>query len=123
MKVVLTGEGADELFLGYNRYRVTAWNERLGRPLRGRGAGGAARAACAASRRGAARAASAATPGARFLALEPGPRALFFENFAVFPRRAAAGSARGRALLGARDPYAAGCAYYGEAPGGTASSG
>src|SRR5437660_9126900 len=31
VKVVLTGEGADELFLGYNRYRVTAWNDRLGR--------------------------------------------------------------------------------------------
>src|SRR2546428_135134 len=31
VKVVLTGEGADELFLGYNRYRVTAWNKRLGR--------------------------------------------------------------------------------------------
>src|SRR5439155_24696764 len=30
VKVVLTGEGADELFLGYNWYRVTAWNERLG---------------------------------------------------------------------------------------------
>ena len=30
VKVVLTGEGADELFLGYNRYRITLWNERLG---------------------------------------------------------------------------------------------
>src|SRR5258706_51326 len=31
VKVVLTGEGADELFLGYNWYRLTAWNEALGR--------------------------------------------------------------------------------------------
>ncbi|TMQ51970.1 MAG: asparagine synthase (glutamine-hydrolyzing), partial [Candidatus Eisenbacteria bacterium] len=31
VKVVLTGEGADELFLGYPRHWVTAWNERLGR--------------------------------------------------------------------------------------------
>jgi len=31
VKVVLTGEGADELFLGYDyRYRVTAWNTRFG---------------------------------------------------------------------------------------------
>lgn len=32
VKVVLTGEGSDELFLGYNRYRVTAWNYHLGGP-------------------------------------------------------------------------------------------
>src|SRR2546425_1004167 len=31
VKVVLTGEGADELFLGYNWYPVTAWNDRLAR--------------------------------------------------------------------------------------------
>jgi asparagine synthase (glutamine-hydrolysing) len=30
VKVVQTGEGSDELFYGYNRYRVTAWNQRFG---------------------------------------------------------------------------------------------
>ena len=101
VKVVLTGEGADELFLGYNRYRVTAWNERLGRPYR----------------------ALAPTPlrtGVRrlvrrlprrmgryvsrtFLALEPTPRDLFFENFAVFPVAAQGALLMDRTI--ARDPY------------------
>src|SRR6059036_1468625 len=31
VKVVLTGEGADELFMGYPWYWATAWNETLGR--------------------------------------------------------------------------------------------
>ncbi len=35
VKVVLTGEGADELFLGYNRYRVTLWNARFGQRVLG----------------------------------------------------------------------------------------
>jgi len=83
VKVVLTGEGADELFLGYNRYRVTAWNEALGElywrlvpsTLRGRNSPlikGLPRA----MRRYAERS---------FLGLDPGPRELFCENFAVFP--------------------------------------
>ena len=83
VKVVLTGEGADELFLGYNRYRVTAWNETLGElywrlvpsTLRGRNSPlikGLPRA----MRRYAERS---------FLGLDPGPRELFCENFAVFP--------------------------------------
>ena len=93
VKVVLTGEGADELFLGYNRYRVTAWNERLGglyvalvpAALRERhsprsGPGAAARR-------------SGATPSARFLALEPGPAsALLRELLPSSPRRAAGSS-------------------------------
>src|SRR2546428_6577110 len=83
VKVVLTGEGADELFLGYNRYRVTAWNKRLGRaywalvpgPIR-QGLGAAVHGLPRPPRRYAERTA---------LALEPSPPALLFENFAVFP--------------------------------------
>jgi asparagine synthase (glutamine-hydrolysing) len=115
VKVVLTGEGADELFLGYNRYRVTSWNESLGAAYG------------ALLPRGVKDAVARAVPGLpaavrrygerTFLALPPGPRGLFFENFAVFS------GARQRMLLadpgrfGARDPYAQGLRCYQEAPG------
>ncbi len=82
VKVVLTGEGADELFLGYNRYRVTAWNERLGRAY--------ASMLPQAARRGV-RGLVKRLPrkagrylGRSFLGQPPGMRSLFCENFAVF---------------------------------------
>jgi asparagine synthase (glutamine-hydrolysing) len=82
VKVVLTGEGSDEIFLGYPWYRVTAWNDRLGKPywdlvpenLRRNIAGMIRRLPKSLSRYGA----------RSFLALNPGPRGLFYENFAVF---------------------------------------
>jgi asparagine synthase (glutamine-hydrolysing) len=113
VKVVLTGEGADELFLGYNRYRVTVWNERLGR-LAGAALPGGARRALrhlvprlpAPARRYLSRS---------FLALDPTSRALFFDNFAVFPERQLREVlAAGR---GDRDPYAVGLRCYAEAAG------
>jgi len=96
VKVVLTGEGADELFLGYNWYRVTAWNERLGRAYRAV----TPERARSALRRLAGRRRYA---GRSFLALGDGVRALHCENFAVFPDEL-----RGRLLPGADgpDPYA-----------------
>jgi asparagine synthase (glutamine-hydrolysing) len=115
VKVVLTGEGADELFLGYNRYRVTSWNERLGRPYWG--------IVPPALQRAVARGITGLPRGLRryaersFLALTPGPRSLFYENFAVFPQEWRDRLVRPEWLR--RDPYAAELQLYGEADGGT----
>ena len=122
VKVVLTGEGADELFLGYNRYRVTAWNERLGGALRGAGArrrcARGVRRAC----RRAARARSAATRRAASSRSSPGPRGAVLRELRGVPERAAqrellADRARRRR---ARSRTRAGSRCYDEAPGGAA---
>jgi asparagine synthase (glutamine-hydrolysing) len=81
VKVVLTGEGADELFLGYNRYRVTQWNARLGRPY-WRLPTPVRRAV----RRGVAGLPSSLRRYASrsFVAYDDECRGLFFDNFSVF---------------------------------------
>ncbi len=103
VKVVLTGEGADELFLGYNRYRVAAWNERLGAPYRGLVPAAARRRIASAThhlpralRRYASR---------TFMAVDTGPRAQFCENFAVFPSALLRRLLAAPTLMIARDRY------------------
>ncbi len=109
VKVVLTGEGADELFLGYNRYRVTAWNERLASWVPG------GRRALLSGLAGKLPRPVRRYAERSFLARPSGPRSLFYENFAVF-----AEPLRERLLVDAegRDPYANGLALYDEAEGG-----
>jgi len=102
-KVILTGEGSDELFMGYSWYRVTAWNERLGGPYRRFVPGplrNGIRQAVPHLPRSLRRYASRT-----FLALDPGVRALFYENFAVFPDALRRALLKDSVLAETIDPY------------------
>jgi asparagine synthase (glutamine-hydrolysing) len=117
VKVVLTGEGSDELFMGYAWYRLTALNERLGRafwrytpePVR-RGIQGAVPRLPQRLRRYA---------GRTFLAFDPSIRSILHENFAVFPEAGRRALLRDKSLAESVDPYREQIRCFDEAPGST----
>ena len=109
VKVVLTGEGSDETLAGYNRYRVTVYNARLGRWYD--------RVTPRVVQRTVRDLLAAMPAGSRlrqrlsrtFLALPPDLPSIYFDNFAVFARATQA-SMLSPALhdrLRDVDPYAA----------------
>jgi asparagine synthase (glutamine-hydrolysing) len=107
VKVVLTGEGSDELLAGYGRYRKTVLNLILGRRYH-RWTPAVLRQAVQGLIR--------SMPGRSclrqrllrtFLCLEPDIDSMYFDNFAVFSRSAQAHllSPEVKAASGADDPY------------------
>ncbi len=107
VKVVLTGEGADEMLAGYERYRKTVLNLALGARYH---------ASLPSSVRTAVAHAVAGLPASRakhklrrtFLALAPDVETIYFDNFAVFPRAMQQEllTPEARERIGSVDPYA-----------------
>jgi len=106
VKVVLTGEGSDELLAGYARYKKTILNLALGSRYRS---------LTPASLRRVLRRQIEVMPVARlrqkllrsFLAVEPDIESIYFDNFAVFPRQLQPEllSAQTKEQVATADPY------------------
>ena len=106
VKVVLTGEGSDELLAGYARYRKTILNLAMGARYQG---------VAPAALRNVIRDRIEGLPGGRvrqkllrtFLTLTPDIETIYFDNFAVFPRSQQESllTEATRERMGAIDPY------------------
>ncbi len=108
VKVVLTGEGSDELLAGYARYRKTIYNLSIGARYHS---------LTPTAMKGAIRNQIEGMPAASkvrqkllrtFLSLPADIESIYFDNFAVFPRAMQADllTPEARERIGAIDPYA-----------------
>jgi len=108
VKVVLTGEGSDELLAGYGRYRRTMWNLALGRQYN--------KLTPAVARDAIRKQIERMAPGGRmrqklmrtFLVLSPELESIYFDNFAVFsaPMQQRMFTRETRERIETIDPYA-----------------
>jgi asparagine synthase (glutamine-hydrolysing) len=113
VKVVLTGEGSDELLGGYHRYRTTLLNLSAGRLYHQASTEGLRRLVdCVAC--GVAPEALRRKLSRTFLCRPPDVDALYFDNFAVFPRHMQGElfSSELRGELGEVDPYISARRYF-----------
>ena len=117
VKVVLTGEGSDEMLAGYDKYRKTVFNLALGNRYHS--------AMPASARRAVQRAILSLNGRSRirqklsrtFLCLAPDIEEIYFDNFSVFSRSMQQGlfTADARERMGQGDPYRTSLALIGNA--------
>lgn len=120
VKVVLSGEGSDESLAGYNRYRTTLLNLSAGKIYHQLSTEGIRRFVRSAATRFAPSSLRRKLPRT-FLWLEPNVGALYFDNFAVFPRhmQQAMFAPELHARIGHINPYAGMLGYFDADPSAT----
>ena len=108
VKVVLTGEGSDEMLAGYGRYRKTIYNIMLGRRYHGLTNDSARRAVTALLGAALRPAGLSGKLKRTFLELDPTLESIYFDNFAVFAKTSLPCllSDEAKSRIGRLDPYA-----------------
>ncbi|MGI9106255.1 MAG: asparagine synthase (glutamine-hydrolyzing) [Pyrinomonadaceae bacterium] len=108
VKVVLTGEGSDEMLAGYDRYRKTIYNLRLGAGYETMTGAGMRRMIARRIESLPARSKVRQKLARTFLCLPSKIEDIYFDNFAVFSRRMQAEllTPEARERIGSGDPYA-----------------